>query len=90
MVECLFGNWKRRFPCLRSTLDTALIVIVAVGVLHNIAIKYRDLLDDSESKDTGNEEKQDESNEEVDAKNSREGIHGRQKRDLLTHLHFTR
>jgi hypothetical protein len=38
----LFGTWKRRFPVLaygvRLKLDTALVVIVATAVLHNMAI----------------------------------------------------
>jgi hypothetical protein len=41
-VERLFGTWKRRFPVLaygvRLKLDTALVVIVATAVLHNMAI----------------------------------------------------
>ena len=40
-IENLFGVLKRRFPCLqrglRLNLDTSLSVIVACGVLHNIA-----------------------------------------------------
>ena len=40
-VECLFGRWKKRFPVLvkeiQCKLDTAVIVIVATAVLHNIA-----------------------------------------------------
>ena len=40
-IENLFGVWKRRFPCLSRTLalklDTTLAVIVACGVLHNLA-----------------------------------------------------
>ncbi|XP_064485838.1 putative nuclease HARBI1 [Ornithodoros turicata] len=40
-VERLFGVWKRRFPVLkmglRLKIDTALAVIVATAVLHNIA-----------------------------------------------------
>ncbi|XP_053383749.1 putative nuclease HARBI1 [Mercenaria mercenaria] len=40
-IENLFGIWKRRFPCtryqLRVKLSTALVVIVACAVLHNLA-----------------------------------------------------
>lgn len=42
VVERSYGVWKRRFPCLsmglRIKLDTALQVIVATAVLHNIAM----------------------------------------------------
>lgn len=44
-VERLFGIWKRRFPCLqklRLKLSRCLSVIVAAGVLHNLAIQYKD------------------------------------------------
>lgn len=41
-MERQYGVWKRRFPVLalglRLKLETALTVIVAVGVLHNIAV----------------------------------------------------
>lgn len=40
-IERLFGIWKRRFPVLalgiRLKIDTAMAVIVATAVLHNIA-----------------------------------------------------
>lgn len=40
-IERLFGVWKRRFPVLayglRLKLSTSLSIIVATGVLHNIA-----------------------------------------------------
>lgn len=43
-IENVFGVWKRRFQCLSRTLaiklDTSLAVIVACGVLHNIARTY--------------------------------------------------
>jgi hypothetical protein len=42
-IENLFGVWKRRFPCLSMKLclklSTSLLVIVACGVLYNIARK---------------------------------------------------
>ncbi|XP_023209585.1 putative nuclease HARBI1 [Centruroides sculpturatus] len=45
-VERLFGIWKSRFPCLRfglrTKLETSLVIIVATGVLHNIAILCKD------------------------------------------------
>lgn len=46
-IEQLFGVWKRRFPSLsfglQIRLETILVMIVAVGVLHNIAIESNDL-----------------------------------------------
>ncbi|XP_041349301.1 putative nuclease HARBI1 [Gigantopelta aegis] len=47
LVECMFGIWKRRFPCLTYTLRfkdicTSLAVIVATAVLHNIAVAERE------------------------------------------------
>ena len=45
-IERTFGIWKRRFPCmnhLRLKMSTSLIVIVAVGVLHNIARRRNDI-----------------------------------------------
>lgn len=51
-VERLFGVWKRRFPSLATGLqikvETVLIVIVACGVLHNLAIQNSDRGDDFE------------------------------------------
>ncbi|PSN48038.1 hypothetical protein C0J52_09099 [Blattella germanica] len=45
-VERQYGTWKRRFPILklgiRSSLNTAMDIIVATAVLHNIAIDTRD------------------------------------------------
>ncbi|XP_064639793.1 putative nuclease HARBI1 [Lineus longissimus] len=42
VVERMFGVWKRRFPCLRTgvrvKLDTAMLIITATAVLHNIAV----------------------------------------------------
>ena len=45
-VERQYEIWKRRFPILklgiRSSLNTAMDIIVATAVLHNIAIDTRD------------------------------------------------
>lgn len=45
-VERKYGVWKRRFPCLalglRCKLETALSVIVACAVLHNICVMQKD------------------------------------------------
>ncbi|PSN54684.1 hypothetical protein C0J52_01100 [Blattella germanica] len=42
----MFGVWKRRFPAMRMKLciniHTALRVIIATAVLHNLAIQMRD------------------------------------------------
>lgn len=43
-VEQLFGEWKRRFPCLyyglRIKLNTSVAIICATAVLHNICIHH--------------------------------------------------
>lgn len=48
-IERCFGVLKRRFACLsmglRVKLDTAMNVIVACAILHNIAISHNDLTD---------------------------------------------
>lgn len=45
-VERKYGVWKRRFPCLvfglRCKLETALAVIVACAVVHNLCIQQKD------------------------------------------------
>lgn len=45
-IERLIGTWKRRFPVLaygmKVKLETALNIIVATGVLQNIAIDNKD------------------------------------------------
>ena len=41
----MFGVWKKRFPCLkvlRLKADRCLTVITAVAVLYNMAIRFRD------------------------------------------------
>ena len=44
--ERTIGVWKRRFPCLsfglRTKLQTAVNIIVATAILHNIAIQRGD------------------------------------------------
>lgn len=48
-VECLFGVWKRRFPCLHiglaTKLSTTANIIVDCAVLHNIAVEVNDIFD---------------------------------------------
>lgn len=45
-IERTFGVWKRRFPCLklglRVHLQHTLTIIVACGVLHNIALRMKE------------------------------------------------
>lgn len=45
-IENIFGIWKRRFPILaygcRLNLENVLNVIVAIAVLHNLAILKQD------------------------------------------------
>ena len=46
IIERVFGIWKRRFPCLhiglRTKLQTTFAIIIAVGVLHNIAVNHNE------------------------------------------------
>lgn len=46
-VERQYGVWKRRFPVLSlgisTNIETTLAIIVATGVLHNIAIQTKDV-----------------------------------------------
>lgn len=46
VVERQYGVWKRRFPILRleirTKLNTTLAIIVATGVLHNMALNRED------------------------------------------------
>ncbi|XP_017467321.1 PREDICTED: uncharacterized protein LOC108359803 [Rhagoletis zephyria] len=45
-IERCFGVWKRRFPVLsigiRLSQDTTMAVIIACGILHNIARQNKD------------------------------------------------
>ncbi|XP_050518088.1 putative nuclease HARBI1 [Diabrotica virgifera virgifera] len=49
-IERCFGVLKRRFPCLsmglQVNLDTAMNIVVACAVLHNIALNYNDNIED--------------------------------------------
>lgn len=57
-VERCFGVWKRRFPVLaygcRLKLDNILAVIVATGVLHNIAMKQNENIPPAEDENNLN------------------------------------
>ncbi|KOB56305.1 Uncharacterized protein OBRU01_23435 [Operophtera brumata] len=57
-VERCFGVWKQRFQCLLRGITTKLentkLYIVALAVLHNIAMHRQDLLEDVEVRGDGN------------------------------------
>ncbi|XP_043470202.1 putative nuclease HARBI1 [Leptopilina heterotoma] len=48
IVERTFGVWKRRFPCLARGMATKLVcsttTVVACAVLHNMALRFNDIL----------------------------------------------
>ncbi|RLU15166.1 hypothetical protein DMN91_012160 [Ooceraea biroi] len=48
IVERTFGVWKRRFPCLSKGLSNKLIcnttIIMACAVLHNLSLRYDNIL----------------------------------------------
>lgn len=49
VIERTFGVLKRRFPCLdemRFSPERSSVVVVACAVLHNLAMRRNDLLDD--------------------------------------------
>jgi DDE superfamily endonuclease len=58
-IERAFGVMKRRFPALhlgfRIKKSAVLISIVACAVLHNIAIKLKDTVEDFPDVDTGSD-----------------------------------
>lgn len=51
-VERCFGVWKQRFQCLlrgfKTKLDNTKLYIVALAVLHNIAMQKKDLVPEAE------------------------------------------
>lgn len=54
-IERCFGMWKRRFPIIGSKtqikVQNLLTIIVATGVLHNLAIDLNDIFYDDEEID---------------------------------------
>lgn len=56
VVERTFGIWKRRFPALslgiRTTPQTALIIITATAILHNILRRRNDIPPENEDDHT--------------------------------------
>lgn len=95
LIERLFGVWKRRFPCihygLRLNLNNSLTMIIAVAILHNIAISEHepelhdvDLEedDDSEDNESSSDEEEQEDEEEVDH------VMGNAVRNALVQQHF--
>ena len=59
-VERVFGQWKRRFPIVGSTirlsLNTAVAVIVATAVLFNISKDLNDVLENDIDHDIGHDQ----------------------------------
>ncbi|XP_012218499.2 putative nuclease HARBI1 [Linepithema humile] len=55
VVERTFGVWKRRFPCLSKGLALKLVtctgVISACAVLHNLSLRFKDVLPEKEEPD---------------------------------------
>lgn len=77
-IERTFGVWKRRFRCLsipmRSNLDTNMATICSDAVLHNLALQFRDGLENINGDDDDGDS--DEENEQVlDIPN--ENVHNR-------------
>ena len=60
VIERSFGILKRRFPCVQNTMRTklqnSLVIIVAVAVLHNIALSWNEPLPESEDEEEEEEE----------------------------------
>lgn len=52
VVERKYGVWKRRFPILsqgiKVDVDTAMVIIVATAVLHNMAIEMNEVMPEVE------------------------------------------
>ncbi|CAH2011110.1 unnamed protein product [Acanthoscelides obtectus] len=57
IVERVFGVCKRRFPCLRRTLqteeETSIAIICATAILHNIARNLNDVFQENELNEDG-------------------------------------
>lgn len=55
VVERTFGVWKRRFPCLSKGLALKLVmctgVISAYAVLHNLSLRFKDVLPEEQKLD---------------------------------------
>lgn len=89
VVERQYGVWKRRFPILsqgiRLEVETAMTVIVATAVLHNIAIDMKeDIPQHWNFYENGDE------NAILGIRNADENNTGRQFRQLLINEHFSR
>lgn len=50
IIERMFGIWKQRFPCLKRGLltkvETAIAVICATAVLHNIGTLHQEIFEE--------------------------------------------
>lgn len=94
-VERQYGVWKRRFPILslgmRVSVQTAMTIIVATAVIHNLAIAVNDQInpEDIERDEGNNEEVNVEINNENEVDINRHG-NGHVHRQLLIDQHFTR
>lgn len=64
VIERAFGNWKRRFSCLRGGLvnnfQTVSHIIVACAVLHNITIEANDAMPEDDGIEIPQEEEEEE------------------------------
>lgn len=68
MSECVFGIWKRRFPCLkhmRTHLQLSQDIIFATAVLHNLGVLWRDEAPEDEEDEEEDEEEEEEEEEEL-------------------------
>lgn len=89
VVERQYGVWKRRFPILhfglRLQLHTAMAVIVATAVLHNIAIEMKEAIPEDWLHEAENNHVDP---EDIPAYNPQQGA--RQFRQVLINEHFAR
>lgn len=95
VVERQYGVWKRRFPILstgiRLNLETAMSVIVATAIIHNIAVELNDDFPDDWFDDPIVEDADENFVGELDENAVRVGANmGRHVRQLIINEHFTR
>jgi hypothetical protein len=71
MTENIIGVWKQRFPCLRMGLRTRVVtameIVRATGVLHNLAVIYQDPVPEDLNDDPNQAFDNDDEGGEVDA-----------------------
>ena len=77
IIERLFGMWKRRFSCLRNVLrtkmETTFATIIAVTILHNIAVIHGEQMWDYEEPDNTDEDEAEEPHSQSTARQDVEG-----------------